>query len=181
MPEHMEVGLGACGDLNDMADGSRNFLNNIITGRECWCLKFGSSSLTISRLMPSLVKLLADPNSQVRDTAMATLVHVYKHVGERLRHDISKRAGIPPPKMQLLFTKFDEVKNAGNLLPSAMERSGRFVLGTFRFERMRVLNRSRQDDRLRVMLVLVHIDMTHSPANVSANKRTNDTIFVASM
>ncbi|CAL1297608.1 unnamed protein product [Larinioides sclopetarius] len=86
--------------------------------------QFGSSSLTISRLMPSLVKLLADPNSQVRDTAMATLVHVYKHVGERLRHDISKRAGIPPPKMQLLFTKFDEVRAAGALLPSAMERSG---------------------------------------------------------
>ncbi|GFV37505.1 hypothetical protein TNCV_4968471 [Trichonephila clavipes] len=37
---------------------------------------------------------------------------------------------------------------------------GRFVLGTFRSERMRVPYRSRQNDRLRVMLVLVHIDIT---------------------
>ncbi|GFS95052.1 uncharacterized protein TNCV_341331 [Trichonephila clavipes] len=45
---------------------------------------------------------------------------------------------------------------------------GRFVLGTFRSERMRVLNRSCQNDRLRVMLVLVHIDITppHTPLRV---------------
>ncbi|GFX70681.1 hypothetical protein TNCV_3307291 [Trichonephila clavipes] len=35
-----------------------------------------------------------------------------------------------------------------------------FDLGTFRSKRMRVLYRSRQDDRLHVMLVLVHIDIT---------------------
>ncbi|KFM57692.1 hypothetical protein X975_09905, partial [Stegodyphus mimosarum] len=85
--------------------------------------KFGSTSLTISRLMPALVKLLSDPNSQVRDTAMATLVHVYKHVGERLRHDLCKRVGIPAPKLQLLITKFDEVRTAGALLPSAADKS----------------------------------------------------------
>ncbi|GFW60369.1 histone-lysine N-methyltransferase SETMAR, partial [Trichonephila clavipes] len=37
---------------------------------------------------------------------------------------------------------------------------GRFVLGTFRSVRMRVRYRSRQNDRLRVMLVVVHIDIT---------------------
>ncbi|GFU66088.1 uncharacterized protein TNCV_1518701 [Trichonephila clavipes] len=44
-------------------------------------------------------------------------------------------------------------------------KEGRFVLGTFRSERMRVLCQSRQSDRLRVMLVLVHIDITppHTP------------------
>ncbi|GFU99998.1 uncharacterized protein TNCV_4056721 [Trichonephila clavipes] len=44
----------------------------------------------------------------------------------------------------------------------------RFFLGTFRSERMRVLNRSCQNDRLRVMLVLVHIDITppHTPLPV---------------
>ncbi|GFX82594.1 uncharacterized protein TNCV_1192691 [Trichonephila clavipes] len=36
----------------------------------------------------------------------------------------------------------------------------RFVLGTFRSERMRILCRSRQNDRLGVMLVLVHKDIT---------------------
>ncbi|GFY09040.1 uncharacterized protein TNCV_4662311 [Trichonephila clavipes] len=45
---------------------------------------------------------------------------------------------------------------------------GRFVLGTFRSERMRVLNRSRQNDSLRVMLVLVHTDIAppHTPLPV---------------
>ncbi|GFT91328.1 uncharacterized protein TNCV_2169111 [Trichonephila clavipes] len=44
----------------------------------------------------------------------------------------------------------------------------RFVLGTFRSERMRVLNRSCQNHRLRVMLVLVHINITppHTPLPV---------------
>ncbi|GFX68183.1 uncharacterized protein TNCV_1807391 [Trichonephila clavipes] len=47
-------------------------------------------------------------------------------------------------------------------------KEGRFVLGTFRSERMRVPYRSRQDDRLCVMLVLVHIDITppHTPLPV---------------
>ncbi|GFW31903.1 uncharacterized protein TNCV_5040721 [Trichonephila clavipes] len=44
--------------------------------------------------------------------------------------------------------------------PGSPMKEGRFVLGTFRSEQMRVLNRSRQNDRLRVMLVLVHIDIT---------------------
>ncbi|GFU22978.1 hypothetical protein TNCV_3946531 [Trichonephila clavipes] len=38
-------------------------------------------------------------------------------------------------------------------------KEGRFILGTFRSERMRVLNRSRQNDRHCVML-LAHIDIT---------------------
>ncbi|GFX02542.1 uncharacterized protein TNCV_727961 [Trichonephila clavipes] len=47
-------------------------------------------------------------------------------------------------------------------------KEGRFVLGTFRSERMRVLYRSRQNDRLREMLVPVHIDITppHTPLPV---------------
>ncbi|GFY19614.1 uncharacterized protein TNCV_4647861 [Trichonephila clavipes] len=47
-------------------------------------------------------------------------------------------------------------------------KEGRFVLGTFRSKRMRILNRSRQNDRPHVMLVLVHIDITppHTPLPV---------------
>ncbi|GFU89391.1 uncharacterized protein TNCV_1783731 [Trichonephila clavipes] len=47
-------------------------------------------------------------------------------------------------------------------------KEGRFVLGTFRSKRMRVLYRSRQNDRLCVMLVLVNIDITppHTPLPV---------------
>ncbi|GFY10935.1 uncharacterized protein TNCV_1124571 [Trichonephila clavipes] len=45
---------------------------------------------------------------------------------------------------------------------------GRFVQGNFRSERMRGLYRSRQNNRLRMMLVLVHIDITppHTPLSV---------------
>ncbi|GFW34646.1 hypothetical protein TNCV_952741 [Trichonephila clavipes] len=52
--------------------------------------------------------------------------------------------------------------------PGSPMKEGRNVLGTFRSERMRVRYRSRQDDRLRLMLVLVHIDITppqyHAPS-----------------
>ncbi|GFW65767.1 hypothetical protein TNCV_585931 [Trichonephila clavipes] len=44
--------------------------------------------------------------------------------------------------------------------PESPMKEGRFVLGTFRSERMLVLYRSRQNTRLRVMLALVHIDIT---------------------
>ncbi|GFW83247.1 hypothetical protein TNCV_2508871 [Trichonephila clavipes] len=49
-------------------------------------------------------------------------------------------------------------------------KKGRFVLGTFCSERMRVLYQSRPNDRLRVMLVLVHIDIKppHPPEMHSA-------------
>ncbi|GFS99449.1 hypothetical protein TNCV_4534201 [Trichonephila clavipes] len=44
--------------------------------------------------------------------------------------------------------------------PGTPNKEERFVLVTFRSKRMRVLYRSCQDDRLRVMLVLVHKDIT---------------------
>ncbi|GFX46548.1 uncharacterized protein TNCV_4549871 [Trichonephila clavipes] len=47
-------------------------------------------------------------------------------------------------------------------------KEGMFVLDFFRSERVRVLYRLRQNDRLRVILVLVHIDVTppHTPMPV---------------
>ncbi|GFX41398.1 hypothetical protein TNCV_1654811 [Trichonephila clavipes] len=44
--------------------------------------------------------------------------------------------------------------------PGSPMKEGRFVLRTLRSERMRVLYRSHRNDCLRVMLVLVHIDIT---------------------
>ncbi|GFV19105.1 hypothetical protein TNCV_3223231 [Trichonephila clavipes] len=60
-------------------------------------------------------------------------------------------------------------------------KEGRFTLSTFRSERMRVLYRSRKDDRLRVMLALVHTDITPPHTPLPVFRRTNDTIFVESM
>ncbi|GFT58661.1 hypothetical protein TNCV_1251061 [Trichonephila clavipes] len=56
---------------------------------------------------------------------------------------------------------------------------GRFVLGTFCSERMRVLYRSRQSDRLHVMLVLVHIDITppHSLVTVASRHIVRNSQF----
>ncbi|GFV45892.1 RNA-directed DNA polymerase from mobile element jockey [Trichonephila clavipes] len=55
---------------------------------------------------------------------------------------------------------------APRLRPGSPLKEERFALGTFRSERMRVLYRSRQNDRLRVMLILVHIDITPPQNNL---------------
>lgn len=60
--------------------------------------RHGVQSLLVSRLIPSIVKSLSDPMSTVRDAAFNTLVDIYRHVGERLRHDLNKKHQVPPSK-----------------------------------------------------------------------------------
>ncbi|XP_063908191.1 CLIP-associating protein isoform X3 [Zophobas morio] len=79
----------------------------------------GAQSLTLSRFIPDIVKLLSDPTSTVRDTAFNTLVDLYKHVGEKLRVDLQRRNIVPPAKWQALSARFDEVKDSGELLLTA--------------------------------------------------------------
>ena len=69
------------------------FINVYIT-----CFRHGAQSLSLSRLVPSVVKLLGDPMSAVRDTAFNTLVEVYRHVGDRLRVDLQKKHNVPASK-----------------------------------------------------------------------------------
>ncbi|GFS53998.1 uncharacterized protein TNCV_3762101 [Trichonephila clavipes] len=57
-------------------------------------------------------------------------------------------------------------------------KEGRFVLGTFRSGRMRVRYRSRQDDSLRVMLVLVHIGIT--PPQISCSRSSISSSIISS-
>lgn len=40
-----------------------------------------------------MAKLLADPNEHVREAAISALVEAYRHVGERVRTDLSKMSG----------------------------------------------------------------------------------------
>ncbi|XP_022240426.1 CLIP-associating protein 1-B-like isoform X2 [Limulus polyphemus] len=80
----------------------------------------GAQSLTVSKLMPSVVKLLGDPNSQVRESANITLLTIYKHIGEKIRQDLIKRHNLPTQKLQAIFAKFDEIKDSGGLLSSAI-------------------------------------------------------------
>uniref|UniRef100_A0A665VXR7 Cytoplasmic linker associated protein 1a n=1 Tax=Echeneis naucrates TaxID=173247 RepID=A0A665VXR7_ECHNA len=65
----------------------------------CLCLiatlnTYGAQGLTLSKIVPHICNLLGDPTSQVRDGAMSCLVEIYRHVGERVRMDLSKK-GLP--------------------------------------------------------------------------------------
>lgn len=45
---------------------------------------------------------------QVRTSAVDTMVEIYRHVGVKVRIDLSKR-NLPPQKLAMLSTKFDEI------------------------------------------------------------------------
>jgi CLIP-associating protein 1/2 len=76
---------------------------------------FGAGTLTLNKIVPSICKLLGDPNSQVRDTAINTLVEIYRHVGEKVRIDLGKK-GIPSSRLSIIYAKFDEVNRSGRML-----------------------------------------------------------------
>ncbi|XP_066206637.1 CLIP-associating protein 2 isoform X19 [Saccopteryx leptura] len=86
----------------------------------CLCLietlnMFGAQPLVLSKLVPHLCILFGDSNSQVRDAAVSAVVEIYRHVGEKVRGDLSKRA-VPPARLEIIFAKFDEVQNSGGMI-----------------------------------------------------------------
>ncbi|KFZ49132.1 CLIP-associating protein 1, partial [Podiceps cristatus] len=92
----------------------------------CLCLiatlnASGAQSLTLSKIVPHICNLLGDPNSQVRDAAINSLVEIYRHVGERVRADLSKK-GLPQSRLNVIFTKFDEVQKSGNMIQSSGDK-----------------------------------------------------------
>nr|KAF6353063.1 cytoplasmic linker associated protein 1 [Pipistrellus kuhlii] len=82
----------------------------------------GAHTLTLNKIVPHICNLLGDPNSQVRDAAISSLVEIYRHVGERVRADLSKK-GLPQSRLNLIFTKFDEVQKSGNMIQSANDKN----------------------------------------------------------
>uniref|UniRef100_A0A671MC85 CLIP-associating protein 1-like n=1 Tax=Sinocyclocheilus anshuiensis TaxID=1608454 RepID=A0A671MC85_9TELE len=54
----------------------------------------------------------------VRDAAMNCLVEIYRHVGEKVRIDLSKK-GLPQSRLNVIFSKFDEVQRSGNIILSS--------------------------------------------------------------
>uniref|UniRef100_H0XCH2 Cytoplasmic linker associated protein 1 n=1 Tax=Otolemur garnettii TaxID=30611 RepID=H0XCH2_OTOGA len=93
----------------------------------CLCLiatlnASGAHTLTLSKIVPHICNLLGDPNSQVRDVAINSLVEIYRHVGERVRADLSKK-GLPQSRLNVIFTKFDEVQKSGNMIQSANDKN----------------------------------------------------------
>ncbi|XP_068008754.1 CLIP-associating protein 2 isoform X14 [Melanerpes formicivorus] len=90
----------------------------------CLCLIatlniYGAQPLVLSKLVPHLCTAFGDSNSQVRDAAILAIVEIYRHVGEKVRVDLTKR-GIPPGRLQTIFAKFDEVRNSGNMILSSV-------------------------------------------------------------
>lgn len=81
--------------------------------------RHGAQSITISKFIPSVAKLLSDPTATVRDTAFSTVVELYKHIGERLRMDLQRKNIVPAAKLPGLLARFDEVKAGGEMLRSA--------------------------------------------------------------
>ncbi|KAK9966962.1 hypothetical protein ABG768_004037 [Culter alburnus] len=89
----------------------------------CFCListlnVYGAHGLTLSKIVPHICHLLGDPTSQVRDGAMNCLVEIYRHVGERVRMDLGKK-GLPQSRLNVIFSRFDEVQRSGNMILSA--------------------------------------------------------------
>ncbi|XP_072562196.1 CLIP-associating protein 2 isoform X7 [Paramormyrops kingsleyae] len=85
----------------------------------CLCLSatlntHGAQPLALKKIVPFLCTLTGDQNAQVRETATVTLVDVYRHVGEKVRADLSKR-GLSAARLQAIFSKFDEALNSGNM------------------------------------------------------------------
>ncbi|NWV34959.1 CLAP2 protein, partial [Grantiella picta] len=90
----------------------------------CLCLVatlniYGAQTLILSKLVPHLCIAFGDSNSQVRDAAILAIVEVYRHVGEKVRIDLTKR-GIPPGRLQTIFAKFDEIRNSDNMILSSV-------------------------------------------------------------
>lgn len=81
--------------------------------------KFGREKLAVSKFMTNLIKLLADPNENVREAASSALVEVYRNIGERVRYDISSNKAAPASKLPSLFERFDAVLNSGTMLATA--------------------------------------------------------------
>uniref|UniRef100_A0A671TBT1 CLIP-associating protein 1-like n=1 Tax=Sinocyclocheilus anshuiensis TaxID=1608454 RepID=A0A671TBT1_9TELE len=87
--------------------------NNRTREGVCLCListlnKYGAQGLTLSKIVPHICNLLGDPTSQVRDAAMICLVEIYRHVGEKVRIDLSKK-GLPQPTRLRNFDDEDSV------------------------------------------------------------------------
>uniref|UniRef100_A0A670YA55 Cytoplasmic linker associated protein 1 n=1 Tax=Pseudonaja textilis TaxID=8673 RepID=A0A670YA55_PSETE len=99
----------------------------------CLCLiatlnASGAQSLTLSKIVPHICNLLGDPNSQVRDAAINSLVEIYRHVGERVRADLSKK-GLPQSrkiasKWAMVINKhFDDDDSVDGNRPSSASSS----------------------------------------------------------
>ena len=55
---------------------------------------------------------------KVSHSALINLIYC-RHVGEKVRMDLQRKQNLPANKLANLMAKFDEVKNGGNMMPTA--------------------------------------------------------------
>lgn len=72
--------------------------------------EFGAHTITISKIVPMIVKILSEPNIPLKHKAIETLVDLYKYIGEQLRVDIQKKYIIPQNISRELMLKFDRAR-----------------------------------------------------------------------
>jgi len=84
----------------------------------------GAQSLTVSKFIPFITTSLSDSQAAVREASMSTLVEIYRHVGEKVRMDLQRRGNLPANKTNALMARFDEVRAAGNMMPTATLATG---------------------------------------------------------
>uniref|UniRef100_A0A0A9XI18 CLIP-associating protein 1-A n=1 Tax=Lygus hesperus TaxID=30085 RepID=A0A0A9XI18_LYGHE len=128
----METGVVTPQQLFDRLVPAFAHRNNYVRDEAMKCLvatlnQHGANCIAVSRIIPSIVKLLSDPNAVVRDEAVTTLTQVYRHVGERLRMDLLKKHNLPATKLPGLMAKFDEIKAANDFFPTAVHNVGNFA------------------------------------------------------
>jgi len=53
--------------------------------------RYGARCLQLSKIVPNICVCLEDPSPQVREAAVNSLVEIYRHVGEKVRHDLKNK------------------------------------------------------------------------------------------
>uniref|UniRef100_A0A915AXM8 TOG domain-containing protein n=1 Tax=Parascaris univalens TaxID=6257 RepID=A0A915AXM8_PARUN len=79
----------------------------------------------INRVIPTLCKLMGDPNSEVREAAANALVNIFCQLGEPVPNSIHKRQLIPESKFQMLMARYNEAQQCGGLAPATPSTSQR--------------------------------------------------------
>ncbi|KAI0221889.1 CLIP-associating protein 1-B [Lamellibrachia satsuma] len=78
-------------------------------------MQYGAKNVTLSKLVPTLCKMLDDPSIPVRDAAVNTLAEIYRHVGERVRYDLQKKE-LNPSRLNQVFQKMDDIRDSGDMV-----------------------------------------------------------------
>ena len=68
--------------------------------------RYGAGQLAVSKHLPTIGRLLVDPNEQVREQTVATLEEIYRNVGDRLRPELAKLDGVLVLLLQNLSFSF---------------------------------------------------------------------------